>query len=128
MKITLTKQEAEKFFYSALCNGLTQISYYDLELTCNPDHYNKAKTMLQKTEYTVCYEDVYMEILKTGGKLKMIDHTNGEKPRLISMEDVHNRMNDVPARHLLDMAEEKGDSQTADAILQTVFYGDIIFG
>ena len=33
MKIELTNQESETYFYNALCNGLHYISDYGLELT-----------------------------------------------------------------------------------------------
>jgi AAA+ superfamily predicted ATPase len=76
----------------------------------------------------ICYEDVYMEILKMGGTLKLVDHENGCETKEISIKDVHERVAKTPIEHLTDAIEENSDAITADVILQTVFYEDVIFG
>ena len=44
------------------------------------------------------------------------------------MEQVHERVKLAPPHTLMEMHEEDDDANTADAILQTVFFGEIIFG
>ena len=53
-----------------------------------------------------------------------------ERPRLIGNKptDVHERVQNTDTRHLLDAINEKDDADTADVILQSVFYGEVIFG
>ena len=53
---------------------------------------------------------------------------DGEYTRSVSMQQVHERVQRTPARFLLDMVEERDDAETADVIIQTVFFEDIIFG
>jgi NAD-dependent DNA ligase len=128
MKITLTAQESEQIFYDSLCNG-HQIAYYGLQLECDDKEYDKAKKRLikWKTE-SPCLEDVWMEILRGGGTLTLVDEESGLEPSVISLQDVHERVQETDVRHLLDAINEDGDGDTADVILQSVFYGKVIFG
>lgn len=130
MKIILTPKESETYFHNALCNGIGYIRGYGLELTCDEKDYTKAKEILKSKNpnETICYEDIYMEILRSGNKLKMIDHESGEYTKEINLQDIHERVQKTPLLHLQDMIEETDDATTADVILQTVFFENIIFG
>lgn len=127
MRILLTARESEKIFYDSLCNG-HQIAYYGLQLECDDKEYDKAKKRLVKKGESTCLEDVWMEILKGGGILTLVDEQNGLEPSVISIHDVHKRVQETDVHHLLDAINENGDGDTADVILQTVFYGNVIFG
>lgn len=125
MQIQLTHQESEQIFHNALCNGLGYMGGYGLELEYSDAQYSAAKAKLQNP----CYEDVLMQILRDGGSLTMIDvECDGEYTRSVSLADVHQRVQLAPARHLMDMIEEQDDADTADVIIQTVFFEEIVFG
>lgn len=129
MEIKLTKEEAEQYFFNALCNGLGYVqSGYSIELTYVKEDYVRAKKSLQEKTKDACYEDILLEILRTGGALKMVDHESGEDTKVITLADVHERVAKTPIRHLNDMINKEDDAVTADVIIQTVFYEDIIFG
>lgn len=133
MKIVLTKQESEKHFHNALCNG-SQIRYYGLTLDYNEKDYKLAKKSLEGKKKsggfteTICCEDVWMEILRIGGKLTLVDEENGMGDKSILLKDVHSRVAKTPIRHLMDAVNEQDDADTADCIIQTVFYKEVIFG
>jgi len=125
MKILLTPQESETFFHNSLCNGLGYVEGYGLELTFKDSHYKAARKKLGSP----CYEDVLLQILKDGKPLKMIDHEcDGEYTREITLKDVHEKVQTTDASWLLQMENGEDDATTADCILQTVFFGEIIFG
>tara|TARA_R110002072_G_scaffold288371_1_gene454530 strand:- start:9075 stop:9452 length:378 start_codon:yes stop_codon:yes gene_type:complete len=125
MKITLTKEESEELFYNSICNGLDYISGYGIELDFTKSDYEKAIS----NGKTSCYEDILMQILRDGNTLKIIDHEcDGEYNALITLENVHSRVQNTPTDHLMDAINENDDACTADVILQTVIYEDIIFG
>ena len=131
MEIKLSNQESEEMFFNALCNGLSYISGYGLELMYDDSAYAAAKAKLKAydPEVSPCFEDVLMRILKDGGELTLVDvECDGEYTRSVSMHQVHERVQRTPARFLLDMVEERDDAETADVIIQTVFFEDIIFG
>jgi len=130
MQIILTPQESEDFFLNALCNGLSYFNGYGLELTYNQDAYDKAKEALKTQSISApAWEDVLMQILRQGDTLTLIDHEcDGEYSRDITLYMVHNRMCDVPMRHLMNMVNEDDDAETADVILQWVAYQEVIFG
>tara|TARA_R110002074_G_scaffold27013_3_gene78812 strand:- start:5414 stop:5791 length:378 start_codon:yes stop_codon:yes gene_type:complete len=125
MKIILTKEESEELFYNSICNGLDYISGYGIELDFTKSDYEKAIS----NGKTSCYEDILMQILRDGNTLKIIDHEcDGEYNALITLENVHSRVQNTPTDHLMDAINENDDACTADVILQTVIYEDIIFG
>jgi hypothetical protein len=130
MKIILEKTEAETIFYDSLCNGMDYISGYGLTFDYSKNDYTKAKAELVKEgkEGSICREDVWMKILKIGGKLTFIDEDEGEYTRSITIEDVYENINLVDAQTILDVLNENGDAGHADIIIQTIFYKEVIFG
>jgi hypothetical protein len=133
MKIVLEKAEAEKHFHNALCNG-SNMRDYGVRLDYSNKDYTAAKKSLEKKQKkgefknVICREDVWMEILRIGGTLTLVDEENGMGNTSISLEDVHSKVSMTPLRHLMDSINERDDAITADVIIQTVFYGDVIFG
>lgn len=144
MKVTLTNEESETHFHNALCNG-SDIRSYGLAIDCKPEDYDEAKkTLIEKfnagnypkevmqignNKPSISYEDVLMEILRNGKELCIIDEEcDGEYTQSITLKDVHDRVQKTPIDHLMNAVNEQDDAITADMILQTVFYEDIIFG
>lgn len=128
MKIKLSKSESEKIFHNSLCNG-SQIAYYGLSIDYKQTEYNKSKKSLEKANQSLCYEDVWMKMLKDGYSLTIVDSEGeGHYTKSIVLADVHARVELTPTRHLMDAINEQDDGDTADVILQTVFFKDIIFG
>jgi hypothetical protein len=131
MKITLTPTESDEMFHNALCNGLGYIEEgYGLEFEYSEKEYQAAKETLTKGKDTwVCYEDVLIQILRDGGSLIMNDiECEGEYTSEITLKDVHERVAETPLRFLTQMINEEDDAETADVVLQTVFFKEIIFG
>jgi hypothetical protein len=130
MKIILEQQEAENLFYDAMCNALGYMtSGYDLELDFDEDEYRSAHKQLnvKNPDESVCFEDILMEILRSGGKLTLVDN-NDDENHDITLKDVHERVANTPHRHLMDAINENGDACTADCILQTVWYNEVVYG
>ena len=140
MKIVLEKAESEKHFHNALCNG-SQIRDYGIHLDYSEKDYKLAKKSLHtkmkagtaidscgEKMQTMCCEDIWMEILRTGGTLIMVDEENAVGDKKITLKDVHSRVAKTPIHHLMDAIEERDDADTADCIIQTVFYKKIVFG
>ena len=132
MKIVFTPTEAENLFYDALCNALNYVeSGYDLELVYSDTDYNTAKSNLKAQKgdnIGICYEDILMQILRDGNRLELKDHDAECYTRSITLADVHEKVALTPFEHLLDAINENGDASTGDCILQSVFFGEVIFG
>ena len=131
MKIILEPQESETMFHTALCNGLSYISSHGITLEADEQDYKAARQKLksEKPNEMICYEDVLLEVLRMGKTLTMLDEEGeGENDSTISLSDVHERVSQTPIKFLTDMITENDDAETADVIIQTVFYKDIIFG
>lgn len=132
IELKLSKEKSEEFFYDALCNGLDYLSGYGLSIKYSEVDYKNAKSVwINKNKGKLpCYEDVLMQILKNGKRLLLIDNEcDGEYNSTIKLKDVHEKVQKTPINHLIEYINETGgDATTADVVLQTVFYNDIIFG
>ena len=129
MKITLTTTESEEMFFNAMCNGLGYITGYDLELDFDQTEYTTAAAKIKAEGLSPCFEDVLMQILRDGGSITLVDiGCEGEYTKSINLADIHDRVALTPTSHLMDMINENDDACTADVVLQTVFFEDVIFG
>ena len=129
MEMKLSAIESERVFYDALCNGLYYISGYGLQLDWNDAEYKEAKKQCLNEMVEPCIEDILYKMLLMGYGLTLIDiECEGEYTRTITIKDVHERVSLAPAEVVLEMFREEGDANTADIIIQTVFYKEIIFG
>lgn len=126
MKITLTPEESEEYFYNALCNGLGYIqSGYGLDLRYDISEFKDASKKLEQS--SKCYEDIIMQLLRDGHEINLYD-MEGEEDHVIKLKDIHDKVQNAPAERLIEMSEENDDADTADVILQSVFFGEVIFG
>lgn len=128
MKIELTKEESEEYFFNAMCNGLGYIASYGLELEIDDTYQKVKKRLINEGSKSLCYEDILMEVLRSGGTLTLIDYENDDERFSITLSDVHNRVQTTIVSHLMDMVNGQDDAITADVILQTVFLGEVIYG
>ena len=129
MEIKLTHLESENYFYNALCNGLYELGLYGLEFNHDSDQYKLSKSRLkeQNLNESICSEDVLMQMLRDGYTLTIVD-SDSEIEYPITLTEVHERVQLTPVNHLMDMVNEQDDAITADVILQTVFFKEVIFG
>jgi hypothetical protein len=129
MEIKLTHSESENYFYNALCNGLHELTSYGLDINHDSDQYKLSKSRLkeQNLNESVCYEDVLMQMLRDGYTLTISDF-DSETEYPITLTEVHERVQLTHVNHLMDMVNEQDDAITADVILQTVFFKEVIFG
>jgi hypothetical protein len=129
MNINLTHEESEAHFYNAICNGLGELRYYDLELDYDNKEYKAAKQQLsdKQPDTQACWEDVLMEMLRSNNTLWVVDSNDGER-HPITLDLVHERVQQTPVNHLMNAINENDDATTADCIIQTVVYGDVIYG
>jgi hypothetical protein len=123
MRIIFQKEEAEDIFLDALVNGLDYIQGYGLLIELNNNYYEQAKESLNNP----CYEDILLQILRDGNTLTIIDY-EGDDEWSITLEDVHERMSNVPFDDLVAMTQGTDDASTADVILQTIFLNEVVFG
>jgi hypothetical protein len=124
MKVELTKEESEKMFLDALCNGSGELAGYGISIDYTDEAYAQAKKSLENP----CREDVWMQILKDGNELTFLDAEDEDNTQVITIKDVHEKVQKTPHSHLMDMINENDDAITSDCILQTVIFGDVIYG
>jgi hypothetical protein len=128
MEIKLNQAETEEVFFNCLCNN--DLYIYDLEIVTNTKSYNDARDnwiKLNDRQFP-CIEDVWMQILKDGGKIGLKDWSGCEPLAKVTLEELQERMSKAPSKNLINVLEGSYDVNDTDVILQTIFYGDVIFG
>jgi hypothetical protein len=129
--LTLTPEKSEEMFYNSMCNGMGYMSGYGLAFDYDPEEYKKAKSTLIEngiTDGSICREDIWMQILRNGGTLTFVDEEGDDERHSITMKEVHERVQLTDAQSILDMLNENDDANTADCILQTVFFTEVVYG
>ncbi len=128
MKIILEGQEVFDVLHSALCNGLRGMYNYGFTYTSESDDYDNArKTLVGKGLDFICIEDVYLQIIKDGGKLMFHDEEDNLNYYL-GYDKVKVNMNKVNADDILSVLKGTDDGLTADIILQTLIFGEVVYG
>lgn len=133
ISISLDRETSESIFFESLANALDYMTGYGLKLKWNSEEYDQAKETLSEIYLsngeTVSFEDILMKVLKDGGSLTFEDiEYDGEYTSTITIQDVWDKVQNTPYRNLISMIEENGDASDSDAVLQTVFFGEILFG
>ena len=124
MEIRFTEQETQGIFLDALYNGLGSLADYGLILELDDKNYAQAK---KNCDVGSSYEDVLLQILKDGNTLTLIDEEDEDDVNTIDSQVLYDRLPSVPLNYLVDVINGHDDASTADAILQTVFFNEIIY-
>jgi hypothetical protein len=128
MEIKLNQAETEEVFFNCLCDN--DLYIHDLEIVSNSKAYNDARDnwiKLNDRQFPTI-EDVWMQILKDGGKLGLKDWSRSEQLAVVTLEELQERMSKAPSKNLMNVLEGNYDVTDTDVILQTIFYGEVIFG
>ena len=135
MEILLNEKELKEVLHNALCNGLGWISGYGLSVKISKEDYASAKDSLKEEDFNVgsvnigiCIEDVLMKHLENGNALGFYDSEQEEHVSFTLDQARENLKSEDVTRHIMDMLNENDDAITADCILQTALYGEVIFG
>ena len=130
VSIKLTEDFKKEILLNSLCNGLGQLQAYGLELTFNDEDYTEAKkSYYQRNNQNsvACYEDIILEILTNGKQISFLDHETDEIFYL-SFEMALSNLDKLEVERVIQLIDESDDSETADIVLQTCLFGEIIFG
>ena len=130
--ITLSPEKSESLFEDALANAVGTGYYmtgYGIELETNDKDYTKARQTLKDKGESPSLEDIWMQILRDGNALTFEDvEGEGDQTKVITMKDVHEKVQNTPMENLAALLNEDGDAGDADILMQTVLYGSVIFG
>jgi hypothetical protein len=126
MEILLSKSEAEDIFFNCLCDN--DIHIHSLQWIFSKQAYESSKRKWMETYQgnTPCYEDVVMQMLKDGGKLGIYD-LECEEIFYVTLDEIHERMYKCPIDRLTNVLNEGYDVEDTDVIIQTIFFGDVIY-
>lgn len=130
-QILLTLEEALNAFYDSLCNvyGTGWFEGYGLEWDYDAAAYKVARTKLQEAGESPCIENVLLQIIKDGGELRVKDiEGEGDQDGKFTLQTITDNIGTVPFEHMADYLNENDDIYTADVILQSILYREVIFG
>lgn len=136
MKIIINNEESEQYFLSAICNGgLIELGGYGIQLDYSEADYIEAKKSIlvknlsiKNSNDDICVEDVWMEMLRMGKTLRFVDTEEAMDTVELTLNQIHERIPQIPNDCLQAYNSENDDAGTADVLLQYLLYGEIIFG
>lgn len=119
-----------KLIHDCLCDGLHYFSSYGIEVKVSKRAYNDARTEIKQEGVELCYEDVWIQVLKDGGSIAFIDVENaGDMTGFLSLSDsTLNNFAKVPFQNIINLLNEEYDAGDCDTILQTLVWGEVVFG
>jgi hypothetical protein len=86
--------------------------------SCNSSIYSEYANNIDKKENIKI-------ILSYLGNLEITDNIVDV---IIKLKDIHEKVQNAPFDRILEMKNENDDADTADVILQSVFFGEVIYG
>jgi hypothetical protein len=123
--ISLTPEKSEEIFYNSLCNGLGYFSSYGFRIETTAGDWKKA----HENEANQCYEDILMQVLRDGNTIKFIDEEGeGDNNVDLTLAMVHSGVIKAPIKRIMEFINEEDDAETADVIIQSVLFGEIVYG
>lgn len=131
MKIIFEATEAEMLALvnSCLCSGLPILATSGVELDYSRADYDAAKKNLAayNPKEIICIEDVQTEILRMGNSLTFTDTENDESVDL-NLSLIKENWSKLRTKDVLDYINENDDAQTSENLMQTLLYGEVVFG
>ena len=131
MKTVATQAEKQKLIYDCLVDGLPFFPGYGVGMDYTTKAYKAAiKTLKARMpEDRICREDVWAEIVANGGDLVFIDQEDDDKEiGRLNLANVEKHWDAIPHRFMAEYISENYDSNTTDCIIQTLIFGEIVYG
>lgn len=120
-----------ELFHNALCNIGSYFNDHGIELDYNEDEYERAKEnwKAKHPNQKPCIEDVLIQILEDGNELIWNDREgDGDNDCRLTKAMLIENFEFVPRDIIGAYLCENDDAETADSLIQSVLYKEIIFG
>jgi len=129
-----TDEEILDVIYGALANGgLTELGHCSVRLDVSDEDYNKARTecnapsSIMGAFETLCFEDVLIQILRSGKKLMFKDYESDENISFDLKQAKQYLKETGISDELLQIVNEEDDAITGFNILQWCLYKEKIY-
>ena len=121
--------EAKRLYSAFAVKNREYMDYNDSMAASMPT----VRTMAEKCDSDalgddVCHEDVLTDMIKSGAVIKVYDEEGGEYVGELSLNKIEANWGSIRSEDIMDVLKENDDSDTADNILQSLIFGDIIYG
>lgn len=128
MEIILTEQERLNILENALCNA-GHIHYGTMGLLYQGKDYHEAKdelTAKQTSSDVISREDVWIQMVKSGKKLRLQDYEGAESFD-ITLESIK-AIDKMPVTIHAEFMGQNDDAESGDYVLEYIAYGEKIYG
>ena len=127
MEIKFNQNDMVDIIYSALCQSLDWLHDDGYRIGYDDEVYSKAVDTLKDTyDSTIsqldapCHEDIVIQILLNGDKIKIIDIFEG-KDHEFSLDDLLHNIGLVPSDIMLSYVKEQNNIAESYELIQTIF-------
>jgi len=127
MEIKFNQNDMVDIIYSALCQSLDWLHDDGYRIGYDDEVYSKAVDTLKDTyDSTIsqldapCHEDIVIQILLNGDKIKIIDIFEGNDDEF-SLDDLLHNIGLVPSDIMLSYVKEQNNIAESYELIQTIF-------
>lgn len=127
MEIKFNQNDMVDIIYSALCQSLDWLHDDGYRIGYDDEVYSKAVDTLKDTyDSTIsqldapCHEDIVIQILLNGDKIKIIDIFEGKDDEF-SLDDLLHNIGLVPSDIMLSYVKEQNNIAESYELIQTIF-------
>ncbi len=113
------REEKLVILYNALCNGMFYFDSYGIHTKIvNPNAYKAIDTDIR--------EDRMIKYIADGWVIEILD--GDETVGNLGLDNLEANFDKVPKGTILDFLQENDDADTADIFLQTIAFGEVVYG
>jgi len=125
MQLILTTTEKRELLTTCLQYFYQSLSMWEHTAKYADKTYLKARQML----ITTCREDVYAEMILAGAGINIVDDQDEDNCVLFNLEKFDQNFQACDAYEIIMLLLEKDyDFTNADNVLQTLIFGEVVYG
>lgn len=131
MKLILTTEEKTELLITALQYFYQSLSMWEHTAKYADKTYLQARQALENNVHsTICQEDVYAQMILAGAGINIVDDEDPENCVLFNAEKFDENFDKCNPAEVISLINDSGDYDftNTDNILQTLIFGEVVYG
>lgn len=131
MKLILTLQEKTELLTTAFQYFAESLQCWEHQIDYeNKDYKNAQVKLIKKRQSSLCREDVFACIVLKGKGIKIIDCEDEDNVVVFNAALFNKNLPKCDPMEVIKLLDDNGDYDyyTTDSILQTLIFGEVIYG
>jgi hypothetical protein len=130
MKLTLSQAEKFELLTTSLQYFTESLQVWEHLVYVDGKEYNKAKLKLIKNTKSTCIEDIWAQMILHGKGITIIDEQDQDSRIQFDKNLFNKNLSNCNPSEIIKVLDDSGDYDfyTLDTILQSLIFGEAIYG